>query len=357
MSTAICFVVDPNYAPYALAQAIQVIKLVPDIPVHVFIEGRPETFTLPVPKKISVHWNELSPYVPDGLPESSKWSKIVYCRMFLPQVLGADRIIYFDADIAIVSEIDALLNTPFGNKGLFAAHDSGLVGPIAPGLRISSQKWLRQIGLRNSRYFNSGVLVMNSAAWREIDFSSALVKYFSDYGEYARMWDQDFLNFKFQGRWGELSPCYNYQLSLFGFGFESIFDPAVVHFTDGTKPWHQGFTWSDKIVSYFDRKLGEAGLENLAPAQRRAEIQFKTKFRLLAYKLGLRCGRASRQKERWTTLRAQYLEFYKSTIASNLFVDRVKNAPAIAKPFADGTFDGRWYRAPFPEQFLLKFEK
>jgi lipopolysaccharide biosynthesis glycosyltransferase len=357
MSTAICFVVDPNYFPYAFTQAIEAAKFTREASVHIFVEGTTVPFTIDDSAGIHVHYNKLLPFVSDDLPQCTRWSRIVYGRIFIPRVIEADRIIYLDADIAILSALDKLLKIPFNDKALLAVHDTGIIGPIAPDVRIPISEWLKRKGILHHRYFNSGVLCMNAPLWREMDFLTLLPKYFADFGSYASMWDQDFLNYTFQDQWGELTPAFNYQLSLFGFGFEDVFDPVIVHFTDGIKPWHPHFTWSPEIIMYFQNKLTKAGFASILEPRSQPRGAYKTRWRKYIHDLGLPSRRAKKQSTRWNELLGYYKLFYQERRASGIFMDCVKNPSAFEQLPQTGFFDGRCYKVPLSQTFLAKFEE
>ena len=84
-------------------------------------------------------------------------------------------------------------------------------------------------------YFNSGVLVIDRAAWGR----AALPDYLAGLertGELAALYhDQDVLNLKFRGDWLRLDPLWN--LTKPHPALRAL-DPKIVHYTTGMKPWN-----------------------------------------------------------------------------------------------------------------------
>jgi lipopolysaccharide biosynthesis glycosyltransferase len=113
----------------------------------------------------------------------------------------------------------------------------------------------RELGLApDLGYFNSGVMALDLALWREEQLADQLLRYLERHAHAIRWWDQDALNAVLAGRWGELDPRWN-QIPQFwepaagdGDPFPPalrelvIRDPWIVHYSTWSKPWHWGCT-------------------------------------------------------------------------------------------------------------------
>ena len=100
-----------------------------------------------------------------------------------------------------------------------------------------------------AHYFNSGVMVLNLARWREEAIDQKLLACLRDNAQYVWCWDQYALNVVFAGQWKTLPSRWNQGYHVFEYPDEthspisqSEFiemrdDPAVIHFTTEFKPW------------------------------------------------------------------------------------------------------------------------
>lgn len=131
-----------------------------------------------------------------------------YYKMFITDLLGPEypRIVYLDSDVIVEADITDLWSLDPGKNLILAAQD--VINP-----RISNpfglRNW-RELGLKaDAELFNTGVLVLNAARWREENISGKLVQYLKDHFQYIQLCDQDAMNAVFQGRWGQLDTRWN----------------------------------------------------------------------------------------------------------------------------------------------------
>ena len=202
--------------------------------VHIFLENYNGPSDISIKnERIFFHFNEITPIVTKNLPSSKRWPSIVYCRIFAPYVLeNYDRLLYLDADTLVVKNVDFLMEFDMKGNTLAATHDGAAIGPLSAHGTEPKEDWLQSIGITTGRYLNAGILVIDQKKFTKFDLGAEMVSYFDQYRLEARLFDQDFINFFFQNDWIELSPKYNFQMSLFNFGLDGFFDPAIIHFSD-----------------------------------------------------------------------------------------------------------------------------
>ena len=338
MSFAVYTVVDRKYFPVALAHFLNVAQE-QSVDCHIFVEDLAvqqswleRTARGLAHDRIHFHLNLLGSSLPADLPFDDKWPRIVYLRVFAPIVLkGYQKLLYVDADVLINGSLEYLINLDLQGKSLAAIHDTGAVGLHAPGLPITRVEWLRSIGIRSLRYFNSGVLLINRDKWVQFDFSKELSRFYSRYSRTARMWDQDFLNHFFQDDWIELSPKWNFQITLFPYGYMRVFDPVIYHFTDGRKPWHwNDFDWDCRFISIY-KELAKKGAMTRSdfptPHYKSPKISLakslKIKFRktLIRFGVSLPASKITRKLETWQKISDIYSEFFEESLQKGLFQD------------------------------------
>ena len=166
------------------------------------------------------------------LPQGGRWPKIVYARMLLPHLLpaGVERVIYLDCDMLVRAPIEELYETDLQGQPLGAVRDA-----LAPFL-VLRRDMRQNAGLFDGAdpYFNSGMLVMDLARWRNIDLA-AEIEAMDARGILSKLYfDQDMLNLIFRNRWHQLPWRWN---TIGAHPAHEALDPAILHFTLKAKPW------------------------------------------------------------------------------------------------------------------------
>jgi lipopolysaccharide biosynthesis glycosyltransferase len=180
-----------------------------------------------------------------GLPEMSFIPATMWYRIYLPELLpDVDKILYLDADTIAVDALHDLWATDISEHYVAAVTNVfepwNRVYPIALGLPDEES------------YFNSGVLLMNLAAMRRDDATTALRDYaFSAPSNRLAWGDQDALNVVLSAKRVRLHPRWNFMNSVAIFpeaeellGADAVREartsPAIRHFEGPSinKPWH-----------------------------------------------------------------------------------------------------------------------
>ena len=163
-----------------------------------------------------------------------KWASVaVYYRLLAPRLLPAsvEKVLYLDSDIIVRQSLASLWSTDISNRPLAAVPNYYDDARIALGLP------------EGTKYFNSGVLLINVKFWREYNVAEEAISFIKNNPEKVQYWDQDALNANLVGQWVELPSQWNWQ----GWDWQDIntpnpgAGPAIVHFIAGDKPWH----WSN----------------------------------------------------------------------------------------------------------------
>ncbi|TPN79502.1 hypothetical protein FJ987_14410 [Mesorhizobium sp. CU2] len=152
------------------------------------------------------------------------YSIAAYTRLFadqLPVFAQYDRMAYTDCDVLFNRDINDLAGQEL-HAPLLAAHDDYMY--FRPAYR-------QKLGLHpGAPYFNSGVVVFDMAAVREL----ALLERTRQTAILGKMNDQNALNVVFEGKWQTMHPSWNLQsLGTREFRFSQAW---ARHFAGG-KPW------------------------------------------------------------------------------------------------------------------------
>lgn len=174
-------------------------------------------------------------------PASDRFPANAWYRVRLPELLPElHRVLYVDADALLTAQIDWLWETALGGN-LLAATTNPLYASMVP--RIQSD-----LGLPGaSSYFNSGVLLIDLAAWRAESVTEALREFVR--GHPLTWPDQDALNgvlharrLHLHPRWNAMPGLWELPIRYLPFTVDEVRDassaPRIVHFVGPYKPWH-----------------------------------------------------------------------------------------------------------------------
>ncbi|HEY0275380.1 MAG TPA: glycosyltransferase [Paenirhodobacter sp.] len=347
---AIYLVTDDRLADVAGVQAQRLAEQW-QCDIHIFVERRDPT--RPVREfrsdaRIIYHYEELGALVPPGLPEDRKWPRIVYMRLFAPSVLKQyDRLVYLDADILSLRAEPAVWQADLPS-GLAAVSDIATLALAPHDLRgMPRDTWLASIGVTSRRYLNSGMLLIDTAKWNQIDFAAALTRYFASYPDAAR-YDQDFLAHLFDGSWTELSPRLNYQAYVMESGLTRAVSPVFVHFCRAQKPWYgDSLGWraatDPTYTGIYQDMFRRAALNpddytrpNPVNVLRRARYR----LRLWLRRVGIVTGRERRDLMAWRQRSDEFMHFMQNGLATGQFADESRKR--LDAPRCEPVYDGRF---------------
>ena len=177
------------------------------------------------------------------LPHNRRFGATAWFRVALPSLLPEqDRVLYLDADTLVLAPLQPLWDTPL--KQPLGA----VVNPLYP---FMDTQFITTLGLdKPAQYFNSGVLLMDLAAWREQGLEQQVLAAATQIGQGQEWPDQNILNQVFANFWQPLPVRFNVQNTLFDLPLDQLpvvedeylaarEQPAVVHFIGPYKPWHR----------------------------------------------------------------------------------------------------------------------
>ena len=172
------------------------------------------------------------------------WASIAnYYRLSAPLVIPKDiqKILYLDSDLIVRKSLNDLWNTDLTGHALAAVADLG------EKLRAE------ELGLpAGSKYFNSGVMLLNLGFWRQYRGYERLITFIQDSPAKLKYWDQDALNVIFAGCWIELPVQWNVQHNVDDdYGTPG---PDVAHFCGEIKPWHRATYRIEREYRKYRRK-------------------------------------------------------------------------------------------------------
>jgi lipopolysaccharide biosynthesis glycosyltransferase len=183
---------------------------------------------------VTIRWHGVDLRQFGSFATLSHISKITYARLLLPQKFDESpaRILYLDADLLVLGDLEALWETQLEGAVLGAVRDDTL----DRALKSSDPGW---VGLpRVADYFNAGVLLIDLQRWRAERISEKALAYLTQY-PHSPFSDQDALNVACDRHWKPLEPRWNthnhWETSICD--LPSARRPVILHFVAKAKPW------------------------------------------------------------------------------------------------------------------------
>lgn len=207
------------------------------------------------------NWISMDEAIPDDMQipfDRSSYPKNIHTRIFIPHFIPEtfDKIIYFDVDMIVMHDVSELWNIDLGDNMLGAVVD--------PRLKVFSNSWggilnYKELGFSpNTKYFNTGILMINVKKWREENSAATVVKCIADNEKYANYPDQYGINIVMANRWIELDPRWNW------FADTPCDDPFNIHFV-GRKPMYQTYDNLPEFREIFFRYLNQTKWKGFKP--------------------------------------------------------------------------------------------
>jgi lipopolysaccharide biosynthesis glycosyltransferase len=163
-----------------------------------------------------------------------------YYRIVIPDLLvnQTNKVLYLDTDIVVCKSLKDLWDTEMDNYTIAAVNELNFDGPSRLGFDD------------RYKYFNAGVLLINTKLWTEAGLKETLFTYIKTHQNKLIFWDQDALNanlyeqrLSIEPKWNQLSPVFEVsnETLLKAYTQTEINDlkqsPYIIHYSGSSKPW------------------------------------------------------------------------------------------------------------------------
>ena len=161
---------------------------------------------------IILHFLKMNKVIPPKIKlplDGSSYPLNIYIRLFIPYFIpkAINKVIYMDVDMIVEENINKLWKVNLHDLPVAAVLDSITQYICSPYGGVSN---FEELGLDpRSKYFNSGLLLINVKKWREQDLTSKIINCIDKNRKYAKFPDQYGLNVVFENQWLELDPRWN----------------------------------------------------------------------------------------------------------------------------------------------------
>ncbi len=197
-------------------------------------------------KKINLTWLPIIEVIPKEISfplDKSSFPLNVYIRLFIPYFIPQTylKAIYLDVDMVVKKDISLLWNIGISGKTIAGVVDRSEKVSNAWG-GISNYK---ELGMHpDTKYFNSGLLIMDLEKWRKTELSFEILNCITKYQQFANFPDQYGLNVIFANQWFELDHRWNTFATL------TEKDPYIIHFI-GRKPIYSSYENNQSYAADF----------------------------------------------------------------------------------------------------------
>lgn len=164
-------------------------------------------------------------------------SSAAYAKIYIPNLIPVDKIIYLDCDL--------IFNNDISNLWKEFEKATSIKAVWNPFYNYDN----KYLGVdQNHRTFNSGVMLLNLELMREKDSVNKLEDFLNKYHDKTRLHDQAAFNAIFKSEWKELDINWNCQVSMLQNYhsrlniskmkyFNMHKNPNIIHYTSNSKPW------------------------------------------------------------------------------------------------------------------------
>jgi len=243
--------------------------------------------------KVNIEWIKVTSEIINKLSKldsSDHLNYTSYLRLLIPKLLpdGIRKAIYLDCDLILRNDISKLWDINIGNNVVLAAQD-GCIPELSNRGHVLD--WKKCGATEDSKYFNSGVMVINFKKWLEEDVFTETVKFIQGNRRKLEFCDQDALNAVLVDEWGEIDQKWNCILRRNVADKKLNEDAYILHFASNKKPWHYASEKPTKEIffQYLDMTAwaGWRPKQTLRQGMRKRIENILTLTRSVREKLGL----------------------------------------------------------------------
>jgi len=202
------------------------------------------------PAVTTLNWLKIAAVTPPDITipiDNTAFPLTCYYRIFAPYAIpaNAEKVIYLDVDTIVLEDISKLWYTDIGDYLFAAVQDWQLTVSCSWG-GIPNYK---ELGIpADTKYFNSGLLVMNAKKWRDENVTAKVMEFMHQNIKFINYADQYGLNGALYNQWYQLDPNWNWFAQ-----FENE-APYIIHFLD-VKPIFTSYRSKPEFKDQFYKYL------------------------------------------------------------------------------------------------------
>lgn len=246
------YAVDKNYLPFlavAIASIKKHAKKENEYKIHVLYTGdlgdRLSDVLAMQTENLHLEFTDVSKEIAEiesMLHCRDYYTNAIYYRLFIPDLFPQyDKAIYLDSDTVLLADIAQLYQVDIKDNLIGAVNDEAVIN--VPAFCEYTEKAL---DIHPSKYFNSGVIVLNTKKMREMNFCKVFRDVLSSY-DFIVAPDQDCLNLICKDK----VHYFGVEWNKLPIGGESADLPKLIHFNLTMKPWnYDGILYNEYFWDY-----------------------------------------------------------------------------------------------------------
>jgi UDP-glucose:(galactosyl)LPS alpha-1,2-glucosyltransferase len=145
-------------------------------------------------------------------------SEATYYRFYLDEYLPNDlsEIMYIDADIICIND----MTNSYYDSVKKLNKDGFIISARTEKYKKNNETLTKQktdferLGLKGSKYFNAGVMLISLSKWKSNNTKESILINQAIIEDKILFWDQDVLNYSFDGKYSELDKNLNFDISI-----------------------------------------------------------------------------------------------------------------------------------------------
>ena len=239
----IAFAIDAKYTPHLEALLKSICYYNKNVNFYVLHNDIPQEWFEGIQFKLEkMGYNLFSIHISDDIFKDYKTlehisSSSSYYRLMIPKLINQDRVLYLDSDIILNGSLSDFY---------YSDLEGAPVGVIRDYCTMQTFPFPYLDESISRKYFNSGVLLIDCAKWRNEGLVNTLLQTVEEYGEQVLYGDQCILNIVLREKAKYYSFAENAQVKYIEnikeqCGLSSVNldkHPIVIHYTTETKPWN-----------------------------------------------------------------------------------------------------------------------
>jgi len=167
----------------------------------------------------------------------------IYYRLFIPTIFKEyDKAIYIDCDVIINTDLGKLFDIEIGDNYIGACNDLSVAD-----VPVLVDYMENVVGVKGSKYINSGVLLMNLEKLRESNLDKHFLSLLQEYHFDSVAPDQDYINALCEGKIYYLDSHWN---TMPNENKPPIQNPYLIHYNLYSKPWCGYSQYADYFWNY-----------------------------------------------------------------------------------------------------------
>jgi lipopolysaccharide biosynthesis glycosyltransferase len=227
-------------------------------------------------KVFTIHWIPKDNVIPAGMSipyDNSSYPLIIHMRMFIPYFIPAEyeKVIYMDVDMIVNDDISTLWKTDLQGYTIGAIIDVR----IRQFGNSHAVENFKELGFAaETKYFNTGLLLMNTRQWRENDYTPKVFQCIEENTKYANYPDQYGLNVVFANKWLQIDTKWSWSAE------EWNPDASLVHFI-WRKPIYKTYMFDKRYQEMYFKYLKLTKWNNFVPISETKRLMKKIMNKLL----------------------------------------------------------------------------